>query len=160
MTSVGKLYRPNEAIKSGRRRVITAYKDARKILPIPATPREESARAGRKEDGRPEVGGRVRCERVRVFFPLAPRVSVGLTRRLFLFLPAPKFDRLNPNTGGVEFPARESERTRRFYREAAGCRSLHANDLANATDRARALTGRNILSRGVAVAKSSKNIRK
>lgn len=53
MTSVGKLYRPNEAIKSGRRRVITAYKDARKILPIPAIQREESA-SGMKR--RPAAG--------------------------------------------------------------------------------------------------------
>lgn len=110
MTSVGKLYRPNEAIKSGRRRVITAYKDARKILPIPAIQREGSAEQDEK-NGRWKEGGRVRCERVRVFFPLLSRQR-GLTPRLFLFLPGPKFDRLNPNTGGVEFPARENERTR------------------------------------------------
>jgi len=42
--SVGKLYRPNEAIKSGRKHIITAYKSARKILPIPARNRDYGSR--------------------------------------------------------------------------------------------------------------------
>lgn len=35
MTYFEKLYRPNKAIKHGRRHIITAYKSARKISPIP-----------------------------------------------------------------------------------------------------------------------------
>lgn len=60
----GKLYRPNEAIKFNRGHVITAYKGARKILPIPAY-------VARKEDekmrpGRAMRRGGTRC----VFFSL------------------------------------------------------------------------------------------
>lgn len=107
-TSIEKLFRPNEAIKSDRGGVITAYKDARKILPIPATMRGTSAKGGhtnrQEEEEERRKRERSRRERSEARFFLASLTRRSDRRDLIIspFLPYPKFDRSSAD--GIGFP--------------------------------------------------------
>ena len=130
VTSVGKLYWSNEAIKSSGRHVITAYKSARKILAILATARRIAV-GWRWKDDREEGGGQWREEAkcVRVF---SRSVHAEIdSRLLFPFLPHPKFDRLNPSARWFRVPS--TRRSLASFTRKRQDASLHANSLAVVT---------------------------
>lgn len=110
--------RPNEAIKFDREHVITAYKGARKILPIPAYVQGERRMKKDAADDEEEGGA--------VFF-FMPRSRRGF----FLFFSTPRnsIDRLNPNARWSLVPS-----TRRslasFTGKHPGDATLRANNPA------------------------------
>jgi len=128
VTSIGKLYRANEAIKPGRKHIITAYKGARKILPIPARNRgcgsrkDDQGSQGLEEDERRE---RER-ERSALFF-FSCKVSV-----VSFFFRSPKsIDRSDPSTDDLALPE-ASECSASFTAKQPNA-SLRANNPANVT---------------------------
>lgn len=119
-THVEKLYRSNEAIKRGRGHIITAYKGARKILPIPGggIAHAEDDKVDREGEKaimrRSEVPSRFSC-------PAHPEID---SRPLFLFHSRPKYDRLNPGADGVS-SSRHEKILGLFHRELAECFVIH-----------------------------------
>jgi len=113
-TYVETLYRLNEAIKRDRRHIITAYKAARKILPILGYIARGRIKRSEREKGNDEKN-----RDAFTFFSCSAHAKID-SHLVFLFLSRPKFDRLNPGIPTVSSSQHEKI-LGLFYREVAGC---------------------------------------